>query len=443
LLSDNPFDILAINETKIDSSILNAEIHIDNYTIVRFDRNRFGGGVALYIKNNIPYTERKDLVPDYLEMTCVEITRQHSKPLLIATWYRPPNSELDIFTNFELFLFKCDMENKELFLVGDLNCDVNKLAPDSQTHKLQNLCSLYQLTQVINEPTRITETTSTLIDLILTNKPEYISTVGVLHLGISDHSLLYAVSKFELPKSRPTIKEVRDFKHFSESQFRADLLQVPWDTICYDDPNTCWIVWKSIFYEILNKHAPVRTKANSVPWITPAIKRLMRNRDYHKKKAIRFISSIHWDKYKSLRNRVNKQMRKSKIDVNHREIGDCTYSNDFKKIWSLINSLKGITNLPVLQIISVNDNSITDSMLIAETFNELALAYIGPSLASEASEEPLTQHTTNSFNNSNPTTDTIFHFHRINVENIFLALMNLKINKSTGLDKIPANVLSI
>jgi hypothetical protein len=63
----------------------------------------------LYIKNNIPYTERKDLVPDNLEMTCVEITRQHSKPLLISTWYRPPNSELDIFTNFELFLFKCDI----------------------------------------------------------------------------------------------------------------------------------------------------------------------------------------------------------------------------------------------------------------------------------------------------------------------------------------------
>jgi hypothetical protein len=83
-------------------------------------------------------------------MTCVEITRQHSKPLLIATWYRPPNSELDIFTNFELFLFKCDMENQELISVGDLNCDVNKLAPDLETNKLQTLCSLYQLTQVIN-----------------------------------------------------------------------------------------------------------------------------------------------------------------------------------------------------------------------------------------------------------------------------------------------------
>ena len=88
----------------------------------------------------------------------------------------------------------------------------------------------------------------------------------------------------------------------------------------------------------------------------------------------------------------------------------------------------------------MNDNSITDSKFIAESFNEY-FVNIDPSLASEASEEPLIQHTTNSYHNSNSTTYTIFHFHRINVENIILALMNLKINLSTGLDKIPANVL--
>ena len=46
--------------------------------------------------------------------------------------------------------------------------------------------------------------------------------------------------------------------------------------------------------------------------------------------------------------------------------------------------------------ISVNDNSITDSKLIAESFNKY-FVNIGPSLDSEASEEPLTQHTTNSY----------------------------------------------
>ena len=91
----------------------------------------------------------------------------------------------------------------------------------------------------------------------------------------------------------------------------------------------------------------------------------------------------------------------------------------------------------------MNDNSITDSKFITESFNEYFVNIGGPSLASEASEEPLIQHTTNSYNNSNLTTDMISHFHRINVENIILALMNLKINKSTGLDKIPANVLRL
>ena len=48
-----------------------------------------------------------------------------------------------------------------------------------------------------------------------------------------------------------------------------------------------------------------------------------------------------------------------------------------------------------------------------------------------------------SYPNSNPMVDTIFHFHHINIDDIVLALTNLKVNKSTGLDKIPANVLRL
>ena len=71
-----------------------------NYSIVCLDHNKFGGGVAIYIKNTIPYFARTDFVPDNLEMICVEITRQHCRPFLITTWYQPPNLELDIFNNF-------------------------------------------------------------------------------------------------------------------------------------------------------------------------------------------------------------------------------------------------------------------------------------------------------------------------------------------------------
>ena len=125
-----------------------------------------------------------------------------------------------------------------------------------------------------------------------------ISSSGVIHLGMSDHSLVYAVRKVLLPKSKLIVREVRNLKHFSETDFRADLLQVPWGIIQYfNDSNECWRVSKSLFHGILDKHAPLRQKwikANSVSWITPDVKRLMRNIDYHKKKAIKCASQYHW-----------------------------------------------------------------------------------------------------------------------------------------------------
>ena len=73
----------------------------------------------------ILYTVRKDLVPGNLEMICIEITKQHSRPFLVTYWYRPPNSEQAIFLDFEMFFFKSDLENKESIIMGDLICDVS------------------------------------------------------------------------------------------------------------------------------------------------------------------------------------------------------------------------------------------------------------------------------------------------------------------------------
>jgi hypothetical protein len=54
-----------------------------------------------------------------------------------------------------------------------------------------------------------------MIDLFFTNKPENILQSGMIHLGISDHSLIYAVRKFNSPKCRERLKLVRNFKNFT------------------------------------------------------------------------------------------------------------------------------------------------------------------------------------------------------------------------------------
>ena len=45
--------ILGITESKLDSSVTNAEVNINGYSIIRNDRNRNGGGVACYIRNDL------------------------------------------------------------------------------------------------------------------------------------------------------------------------------------------------------------------------------------------------------------------------------------------------------------------------------------------------------------------------------------------------------
>jgi hypothetical protein len=59
-------------------------------------------------------------------MVCIEIHRQYSKLFLISSWYRPPSSNIDLFDNFEIFIQKCELEDKEIIVLGDFNCDVIK-----------------------------------------------------------------------------------------------------------------------------------------------------------------------------------------------------------------------------------------------------------------------------------------------------------------------------
>ncbi len=121
-----PIDILCLNETRLDNSISNSEVENRGYELVRRDRNRDGGGVAIYLRNNIPFLERSDLISDNVEALCLEIRKPKSKPVLVSTWYRPPDSNIELLECFEKFLQKIDDENKEMIITGDFNCDLLK-----------------------------------------------------------------------------------------------------------------------------------------------------------------------------------------------------------------------------------------------------------------------------------------------------------------------------
>ena len=66
----NDIDILAINESKLDTTIKNGEMHLPGYDVVRKDREsngRNGGGVCIYVRSKINFQLRADLSPNNLE----------------------------------------------------------------------------------------------------------------------------------------------------------------------------------------------------------------------------------------------------------------------------------------------------------------------------------------------------------------------------------------
>lgn len=60
------------------------------------------------------------------------------------------------------------------------------------------------LSNILKVPTRVTDSSTTLIDLFLTNKPKYFNSADVVVLGISDHNLIYAIKKHPSDKSKLT-----------------------------------------------------------------------------------------------------------------------------------------------------------------------------------------------------------------------------------------------
>ena len=94
---------------------------------------------------------------DLLENLCIEIRKPNSSPFLIATWYRPPDSTVDKFDLFEMLVGKLDAVNVQYHLLGDVNCNVRAPVLHHPTKVLTGIAELYNLHQLIIEPTRITD----------------------------------------------------------------------------------------------------------------------------------------------------------------------------------------------------------------------------------------------------------------------------------------------
>ena len=370
---ESNIDVLAVNETKLEPSVNDHEVRIPDFDVVRRDRNKYGGGVCIYVRNNLNYKIRHDLMPEQLENIVIEIFKPNTVPILISTWYRPPGSSIDIFDSFDSVLRIIDSTRDELYILGDINCNWLDMNPDCHTKRLIELCELYNVSQMITEPTRVTPHSETLLDLCMTTTPEKISQCGVIRCGISDHDIVSMVRKlnhFRINRHRTVQK--RCLNHFNQEHFIMDLKNVPWDNIQNASPNHTWEQWKSSFLGVVEKHAPMkktRLRNNRSPWLSKGIINLIRKRDILKRKAAMSKELNDWNKFKASRNTTNNAIKQAK--TKYYKEACSTHKDNPRKLWSAINEVcSRKSRSTTVKSIEIGQHTVTDSARISEAFNE-------------------------------------------------------------------------
>ncbi len=125
-VQNNHFHIICINETRLSDKISSEEVHIAGYSIVRHDRNRKGGGSAIYVSDDLDFIHRSELHSDLVESTWVEINLKNSRSIIIGSIYRPPSARVDqLHVNISNHVTNVmDSFSKSDFVItGDFNYD--------------------------------------------------------------------------------------------------------------------------------------------------------------------------------------------------------------------------------------------------------------------------------------------------------------------------------
>jgi len=274
-----------------------------------------GGGIIFYYKDHISASILPDLVLLEAESLWVKITDCNSNTsTIISSIYRPPNKNWKLFC--DSFIEVIDKLNikENLVCIGDFN--INFLDESYAANYLKSSFKSLNLSVLNKLPTRITDHTESLIDLIVTNNSDIFYNTNTYFEDISDHFIIYTSIKFKKNKPPRKLITKRSFKNFDPDEFFNYCKYIPFHHIS-DINNLDEKVefLHSNILKALDLFAPIKTyrvRGTNKPWISTFIKNSIFFKN-HAFKIARNSSDINiWNEYKLIRNATNKLVKNAK-----------------------------------------------------------------------------------------------------------------------------------
>ena len=455
------FDLIFLSETgkaipaEIEETFQNYKFFLD---APRLKRGSKGGSGILVNKNSFDsmdeiFENDEENLKGYckcnnciIENKWLKLTN-NKKTYIVASIYRHPNSNIEHFVkSLDRQLNKID-KKPTCILAGDINIDLLKTQNNNVNKYIETLLE-FNFTPCITIPTRLTETSATVIDHINirvpSNKISYKVSAGNLINDITDHlpNIVIMDEEINTKKNRPWIrlfnkKNIKNFEQNIESE--PPLLPFP----LHNDVNIVLKEFSHNLNQLLNKYFPLvrlsRKKAREKPFINNQIKKMInkRNQLYYDYIVDRNNKEKE-KKWKQFRNQTTNLIRNEEIKYYKNQI--ITHGNNCQAMWKTLGNILNNKRHKSQDISSlvINNEVITDKNKIVQTMNNY-LCGIGEKLANQHNNDR-----ENEFEEylNKPMSHSMY-MSKITTKEIANQIKDLDTKKASGQDGFTAKFLKI
>ena len=459
LMSKGYADILFISETKLDESFPAAQFTVPDFKIHRADRNGHGGGVMAFLRSDIPHRRRADLealVTKPVESIVIEAIVRRDKWLFVCVYSPHSKHKLVCCNSIGNILISAYKEFSTVFVLGDMN--INMLS-HADSKCLQDVMDVYDLKNLIHEPTCFKSKTGTCLDLILTESCRRVSGTININTGVSDfHHLVGFSTKLQLPRVKKSKIIYRTYKKFDETLFKSDMDMAPFHVgdIFDDITDVCWFM-QSLLCNVIESHAPLKQRKPvkmPVPFMNSELRKACHKRAMSQNRYFKMGRTNNlWESYRKHRNYVRKCRA---ISVKHYFEERChgKRNGNPKIFWKTIKPFltdKSTSNDACINILK-DGEIINDPARVCNDFNDF-FCNVAADIGSEKnlSVGDSIETIVNSFHDHNSikviTRQNLnikdFSFKEVSTEQVYSLLSKLDAHKAPGYDNIPSKLLCV
>ena len=377
--------------------------------------------MAIYVGKHIRSERLEELLHVDIEAIWIKVFVKN-KSYHIGTIYRPPSEAVPYWQKLESCLES--LLPISTVIMGDFNTDA-LITTDPGWKHLENLLLSNGLENFITEPTRITSSRQSCLDLMISNTDSP-PDCQVIETHLSDHQLI--LGSFEVSHSPvvPSATAVRrDWSKFNIDLFKDYLSGQNINSFSSSgDIDELWSEWHNKVMAAIDACSPIksfRARKRKCLWMTPELLNLIHKRKwlYRRIRSCKFQDKVLFKQYRKVRNKANTLYRQLKNEYFQHLC--LSYKKNPGKLWNVIRTVTGRDNQsakPVLPLADLND-------------------YFSSLVSSSHSTHPLPVP----FGPPAPT--AMIKFSEIMEEKVVSLLSNLDASKSAGPDGIPPWLLKV